>query len=120
MAAKGGLGKWGEDRAVRFLEDLDWTIEVRNFDSPFGECDIIAWDDDVLVFVEVKTRRNHQFGPPECAVTAEKRDHLRKIARHYLSTLDDSIQCRFDVLALTFHPNQSEINHIKNAFGATE
>lgn len=115
-----GLGQWGESRATSFLEDRGWTIEDRNFSTPLGECDILAWDGDTLVFVEVKTRSDARFGPPEEAVTRNKRDHLRRVARLALAELDRDVNCRFDVIAVEMDGTDSEVRHIENAFEATE
>ncbi len=112
------LGNWGEDFAVEYFNDRGWTIEHRNYTTPFGECDLIVSDGDMTVFVEVKTRQSRQFGPPESAVTREKREHLRRIARHYLASGNESRQLRFDVLAILFHPESPTVRHLEGAFGA--
>ena len=58
MAAHNELGKWGEDLAAEYLEKKGYTIVERDWKSGRRDIDIIALDDDVVVFVEVKTRRN--------------------------------------------------------------
>jgi putative endonuclease len=113
------LGNWGEDFAEKYFEDRGWTIEHRNYTTPFGECDLIISDNDLTVLVEVKTRQSRQFGPPESAVTRDKRDHLRRIARHYRSDKDDSSQLRFDVLAIEFDPDNPTVRHLEGAFEGT-
>jgi putative endonuclease len=116
------VGRWGEDRAVSHLQDDGWEIEARNYSTSLGECDIIGWDGETLVFVEVKTRKSRQFGSPESAVTRDKRDHLRRVARAVLSDLERDVSCRFDVIAIegTDPGDETELRHHENAFGAHE
>ena len=112
------LGVRGEQIAVDLLENLDYRIIERNYRFHRGEIDIIAMEDDVLVFVEVKTRKNMEYGSPEFAVTKSKQKQIRKIAEAYLYEKEISdVDCRIDVIAILFKENlPPEINHIKNAF----
>lgn len=114
------LGQWGEDYAASYLEDEGWEIKYRNYNTPFGECDLIAEKDNLTAIVEVKTRQDTRFGPPEMAVTSEKRDHLRKAARFYRSHTNDTSQLRFDVLAIKFNKKDPELQHIEGAFQGQE
>ncbi len=79
------LGRRGEDLAHRFLREKGYVIVARNYRLGSGdaEADLIAWDQDALVFVEVKTRSSEDFGPPERAVGEEKRKHMRRAALDY-------------------------------------
>ncbi len=79
------LGRRGEDLAHRYLRRQGYTIVARNYRLASGEAeaDLIAWDCDTLVIVEVKTRRSDEFGPPDRAVGPEKLAHLRRVARSY-------------------------------------
>jgi len=113
---KQSLGQWGEDFAVNYFKDRDWTIVDRNYRTPFGECDLIVENNDLTALVEVKTRQTREYGPPEASITSEKREHLRRIARHYLSERDDSPQLRFDVLAIEFDPDDPDVRHLEGAF----
>ena len=94
-------GKLAEDYAVKLLIKNSYTIIDRNFHSRFGEIDIIALKDGVLVFVEVKARWSAKFGKPEEAVTPSK---LWKIGRtgEYYSLLHPNLpkKLRIDVVAL--------------------
>lgn len=110
------LGEWGEDLAASYLEDNNWTVRTRNYETPFGECDLIVTKDDVLAFVEVKTRRTKKFGPPEEAITPTKQNHLRNIAKYYLQENEPDRQCRFDVVAIQFLDGNTSIRHLKGAF----
>ena len=112
------LGKYGEDIACKFLIKLGYKIIERNYRFGKGEIDIIADDNGTLVFVEVKTRENLNFGPPELAVTKAKQNQIRKIASAYLyeKGINDTL-CRMDVVAiLLLRKDTPQINHLINAF----
>ena len=83
-----------------------------------GEIEIIAYDRDTLVFVEVKTRRNYKYGRPEEAVTPAKQQQIRKIAQAFLTKNHiKDIKCRFDVLALRYDMDKKfKIEHFIDAF----
>lgn len=116
------LGDWGESRAVSHLEEKGWAIESRNYTSSLGECDIIGWDEETLVFVEVKTRRDSRYGSPVESVTRDKREHIRRVASAFLAELDENVPCRFDVIGIKMsQPGEDvELRHIENAFGGIE
>ena len=83
-----------------------------------GELDIIARDGEILVFVEVKSRFNLEFGPPELGITKKKQSQVRRIAEAYLHERDIiDTDCRIDVVAILFRGKEPpQINHILNAF----
>lgn len=112
------LGKLGEDIAAEYLINKDYHVIERNWRYGHGEIDIIARKKNCLVFVEVKTRINLEFGAPELAVTKNKQAQVRKIAEAYL--YDKKItdfDCRIDVVAIMIsRGKKTEINHIENAF----
>ncbi len=116
------IGKQGEDYAASYLQRCGYTIITRNYRKRIGEVDIIARDDDTIVFVEVKTRRTHSFGSPFEAVDARKQRQLSKIAQQYLLSHDlTSSPARFDVIAITMtQNNRPEIELITNAFEFVE
>jgi len=111
------LGKDGEEAALRFLENKNFRIIKQGFRFYKGEIDIIAYDQKTLVFLEVKSRRSHKFGFPEEALTPAKQKQLRKVALGYctLHKIQD-VECRFDVLSLTYNDKGYSVSHIKNAF----
>jgi len=78
------VGKWGEQIAVDFLKAKGWEILARNVNTPHGELDIVARDQLVAVFVEVKARTSSSFGLPEEAVTTQKVQHLLNAAQYFL------------------------------------
>lgn len=114
------LGAKGEEAAARFLYQRGYEILERNWECFAGEADIIAKDDDTLVFVEVKTRKDCAHGFPSEAVTAEKRARYEKIALAYLSEHDHvDLPIRFDVVALVVvGPDRAVVRHHINAFSA--
>ncbi|MBD3415167.1 MAG: YraN family protein [Candidatus Aminicenantes bacterium] len=112
------LGKMGEQFAFDYLKKKKYKIIKKGFRLFRGDIDLIAYDKDVLVFVEVKTRRGVRFGLPEESVDSSKKKQIRKIARGFVSLNRlDEVECRFDILALNFHPAQGfKATHFKDAF----
>ncbi|MGH8888599.1 MAG: YraN family protein [Acidothermaceae bacterium] len=84
-AARGALGRYGEDVAARHLVTAGLTLLDRNWRCREGEVDIVAREGDVLVVCEVKTRRGVGFGTPLDAVTPVKAARLRRLAAHWLA-----------------------------------
>lgn len=113
------IGKRGEIAAARYLEKVGYQVLERNWECPAGEADIIARDEDCLVFIEVKTRTNIEKGFPEEAVDKKKRSRYEKIASWYLSDCDYvDVPVRFDVIALlAIGEDRAFIKHFVNAFG---
>ena len=111
-------GDRGEEIAADLLMSKGFQIIERNYRYGRGEIDIIANDKDILVFIEVKTRKNLEFGPPETAITKNKQNQIRRIATAYLVEKEISdTDCRFDVVAILLKKNLPPlINHIENAF----
>jgi putative endonuclease len=114
------IGQEGEDIAAEYLVNNGFEMITRNYRFGHGEIDIIVKDtsNGYLVFVEVKTRQNLEFGEPEYAITKSKIKQLKKIAESYLYEKDISeIECRFDVIAIIWNrETKPKITHYKNAF----
>jgi len=83
MKAK-DIGNLGEEMAVKFLLEKGYEIVERNFLKPFGEIDIIAKDKDFLVFIEVKARKNINFGFPREFVNGSKIKKIQDVAQIYM------------------------------------
>lgn len=113
------LGKRGEDAAARYLERRGYNILARNWSCKHGEADIVAQDENALVFVEVKTRTNCDYGMPEEAVTPAKRNKYERIAASFLREYPCSeTPVRFDVVGLlVISENRALVKHHINAFG---
>ncbi len=111
------LGRRGEDAAAAALRRAGLVIVERRFRNRLGEIDLIARRDDLVMFVEVKTRRGSGFGVAE-AVTPSKRRRMARVALGYL-TLRRWHQrpCRFDVVEVTEQPDGTlSTRHIDDAF----
>src|SRR5258708_39892346 len=99
------LGRRGEDLAHRYLREHGFTIVARNYRlaAGDGEADLIAWERETLVFVEVKARQTGRHGPPERAIDQRKREHLRRIAREYTRKTETPWErLRFDLVTVVF------------------
>lgn len=118
MAENKKAGDFGEDIAAEYLVQNGYEIIERNYRFGHGEIDIIAKKNNVLVFIEVKTRTSLEFGEPEYAVTKTKQNQVRKIAAAYLYEKEIKDQdCRLDVIAILFRTKSKySLNHIENAF----
>ncbi len=98
------LGRKGEQMAEQALQERGYRIVEHNFRCRYGEIDLIAEEQNDLVFVEVKTRRGTAFGRPEEAVTRAKRRKLAEVATYYLGLQNASDRSwRIDVVAIDFN-----------------
>lgn len=109
-------GKIGEDLVVKYLELNGCTIIERNFECRQGEIDIIAKDKEEIVFIEVKTRTNENYGKPKEAVDETKKKHIYKSSEFYvyLNHLENE-PIRIDVIEVYKKKEKYILNHIKNA-----
>lgn len=113
---RAALGKQGEHAAAAYLQAKGYTIVDRNWRSTQGEFDLIARDGEMLVFVEVKTRRAGLEAAFE-SVSARKRKILERTAYDYLSEHDPDAAWRIDVIAVTLRPQRApQIEHVQDAF----
>jgi putative endonuclease len=113
------LGRWGEKRCEKFLKRKGLKTLTRNFSCKTGEIDLIMVDSDgTLVFIEVKTRANEDFGPSESVVTKTKQTRMLRTARYFLATNNiENRPCRFDVVTIVLGDKDPEqIRHYENAF----
>lgn len=114
-------GAAGEVLAARFLRENDYEILAGNYYSRFGEIDIIAADDEYIVFVEVKSRAEDSYYLPREAVTVEKQRRIIKTALYYIAHNPDPRQMRFDVVEVITAKGEPmkalDIRHIQNAYG---
>lgn len=111
-------GDIGEKLAGKYAKKQGMKIIERNFRALRGEIDIIAVEDDQLVFIEVKTNKQGGSVPPENRVNISKQKQIGKVAQMYLQqTGKTGMDCRFDVIGVILSDNGDyEISHIKNAF----
>ena len=108
-------GKLGEEIALKYIISKGGKVIERNYRTKIGEVDIIAKLNGELVFVEVKSRININYGYPSESVNYKKKRKITNVAKYYI--LDNSLEnlsIRFDVIEIYF--NEKKINHIVNAF----
>lgn len=111
------LGKWGEEQALKKVKKLGYKCLVRNYRCPLGEIDLIARDKDILVFIEIKTRKASSIGYSKEAVDFRKQKQLSKVALAYMKENDcPDAKARFDVIAIHIDRGEKEIEIIQNAF----
>lgn len=116
MATHNELGKWGEQVAEKHLLEKDYRIVQCNWRYGHRDIDIIAAKGDMLVFVEVKTRRNNMFTDPEMAVDYQKIRSLSIAANAFIKQYRINADIRFDVITVVGCEDNFEINHIEDAF----
>jgi conserved hypothetical protein TIGR00252 len=120
MNVKKTLGDWGEDRAALYLQLRGYRILARNFRCRQGEIDIVARKDDIVAFVEVKLRKNADYGEAREFVTYSKQRRILSAANLWLMRNNCELQPRFDVIEI-YAPDgagtrRPEIHHLVNAF----
>lgn len=119
------VGMQGEQLATRYLSNNGYEIRAQNWRSgKSGEIDVIAYHpvQDILVFVEVKTRRTLAFGTPLESITPQKQQRIVHVCEQYLQQYPPAPQTRirFDVIGVT-QPRRNgpcEMEHLEDAFGA--
>jgi putative endonuclease len=111
------LGHVGESAAVRYLMDLGWTVLDRNYRCRAGEIDVVARDQESVVFVEVRTRASVLFGTPEESITTTKARRMMRCALTYMAAHPDlSAGWRIDVIAVRVERNRTlSVSHYRNA-----
>jgi putative endonuclease len=116
--ASGTAGRLAEDLAARFLEKRGLRVLRRNYRCRGGEIDLIARDGKTLVFVEVRLRRNTNYGGAGASITPAKQRRIILAARHYLAEHDASdVDCRFDCILLSA-TSEHQIDWLRDAFSA--
>ena len=108
------IGSKYEQLAADYLKKQGYCIVERNYYTPYGEIDIIAKQDEVLVFVEIKYRSNRRYGAATDAVDHRKQWRISKSAMYYYAYhgYEEQRPCRFDVITV----QGSAVTHIQDAF----
>ena len=112
------FGLEGEELAAGFLAEKGYQILERNYRFGRYEVDIIARHGDTIVFVEVKSRKNINFGEPEIFVSRRKQAFLFTAANHYLVVNDLELESRFDIVSVWRENKTKQIKHLEGAFYA--
>lgn len=113
------IGKIGEEAATRHLEDQGYQILGRNWSTRLGELDIIATDQEAIIFVEVRTTSSNQFGYGFQSIDFRKQHKVRRLALQYLQNQQlHSKPLRFDVVSVLLNGQREiqELQHIPAAF----
>ena len=114
------LGRDGESAACAALRARGYVILAERYRTPHGEIDIVARDEDTIVFVEVKTRRDAAYGGGAAAVTWRKQRTIVRVAQAFLARGRlYHLPCRFDVVSVEWPPGERPRTHIiRGAFEA--
>ena len=113
------FGRMAEDLALRFLQKHDMTLLERNFRSRFGEIDLIMQENNTIIFVEVRSRKNKAFLHPAETIDSSKRNKIRRTSQVFMqrTSAGNRYDWRFDVITLVGRrENEMEIEWIKSAF----
>ena len=116
MARHNELGKKGEQAAATFMKSKGYKVLKRNWRKHRHEIDIVAEDEEYIVFVEVKTRTSRQWGNPEDFIGNAKIKRIVEAADLYLQINDIEKPARFDIISAVWDGNNFEIEHIDDAF----
>ncbi|WP_422485153.1 YraN family protein [Gudongella sp. DL1XJH-153] len=109
-------GKFGEQIALNYLTEKGYSVLETNYRNKIGEVDIIAYDNDILAFIEVKTRMGNDYGYAYESVNSRKQKKIANTSLMYIqkNKLYD-VQVRFDVIEV-YPMEKTSINHFENAF----
>lgn len=116
MAQHNDLGKYGEQLAKEFLLEKGYEILDENWVHEKAEIDLIAYLNQMMIFVEVKTRSSTGFGLPEDFVSAAKHRLMSEAADAYIELMNHEGDARFDIISILFNNNNYTIKHIEDAF----
>lgn len=109
-------GNWGEDEACLHLEQNGFQIRTRNYRFEKAEIDIIAEKRPILVFVEVKVRKNSKFGFPESFAGKSQIERIKRASEQFQIETDYHGFIRFDIVSILGKPGNFEILHLEDAF----
>jgi uncharacterized protein (TIGR00252 family) len=116
MATHIARGNRAESLVAHSLEKHGFKVLERNYKQPFGEIDVIAQKDELLVFVEVKMRQKSYFDLAEL-ITPSKQHKIIATAETYLAQHNyHDKTCRFDVALVEMHENEPKITYLADAF----
>lgn len=110
-------GAQAEQWAVQYLQQQGLKLVVQNYRGRFGEIDLIMRDGTSLVFIEVRLRRNADYGGAAASINGPKQQRLIRTAHQYLASLARTPPCRFDALLMD-NVNGENVQWLKNAFDA--
>lgn len=107
-------GKLGEQLALKFLLSRGYSLVQKNYCIRGGEIDLILKKNGIIIFVEVKTRRSHDFGPAEEAFNRNKKSKILRTIQNFL-TKAPQINWQLDLITIEFQSlNKAQIRHYQN------
>ena len=109
MATHNETGKKGESLAADWLEKTGFALLHRNWRHSHYEVDIIATKNNMLHFIEVKTRRSNRFGYPEESVSDKKIENLMQAADEFMFRYPEWKKIQYDVLSITLQNNNEPV-----------
>ena len=115
-------GHQAEAFAAQYLQERGLRLLARNYRTVAGELDLIMQDGEDIVFVEVRLRNNAHFGTAIDSVDSHKQKKLIRTATHYLSRMNllDKVNCRFDVIGISYPQTKAVVEWIQDAFPADD
>ena len=116
MNDKQELGRRGEEIAAAFYKENHFIVLEKNWQANHLEVDIIAKNNEYIVFCEVKTRSSELFGSPQTSVTIQKQRNIIRAANYYVLKNRITLEVRFDIITIIFNGNQYSLEHIPFAF----
>ena len=119
MGEKHVLGKKGETIAKDYLLEKGYSVVEKNWRYLKAEIDLIAQKDNVIVFLEVKTRSSNKYGDPESFVSDKQQKMIINAANEYIIKNNIEREARFDIISIIISNNTEEIRHIEDAFYPT-
>ncbi|MDZ7605303.1 MAG: YraN family protein [Cyclobacteriaceae bacterium] len=108
-------GQLGEQLAADYLKQNGWNILAMNYRHKRAEIDIVASNENILLFVEVKTRSNMSFGQPEDFVDSRKAERIISAADHFIREIDWRARIRFDIISID-NTAHGKLTHFEDAF----
>ncbi len=106
------IGLLAEDLAAKHLESIGYEIVERNYRFKRAEIDIIAMKSNLLIFVEVKQRKNSRYGHPEEFISTNQQKQIITAAEDYIYAINWTKNIRYDVIAIT----GQELTHLEDCF----
>lgn len=120
MSKNSDIGNKGEDFASEYLLSLGYTILERNWRYSRAEIDLIAKDEEILVFIEVKTRSSDTYGQPEEFISDYQQELIFKAAQRYMDKIGHDWEIRFDTISILvkekFEWKDYDLKHIKDVY----
>ncbi|HZV70946.1 MAG TPA: YraN family protein [Saprospiraceae bacterium] len=117
MAIQQEHGQWGEKIAHDYILGLGMKVVQKNWRHKRAEIDLIAMEEETLVFIEVKTRASSGFGLPEEMVNKRKQRLVIDAALSYMRSIGHEWEIRFDIVAILGSPESgAEVKHFRDAF----